>query len=401
LKAHDDVLEDELDQIRTEMGRKSGSAFNVRDLNKLSIDLPVTVDANFSSALRTYLVEQVTAPWNFWFGLLEGYAHHNGHSRVPQDFVTSEGIRLGVWLSKQRSNKDTMQLERRERLESLPKWTWYPHATQWQEGWEYLMAHIRKYETSRVPQEFTTEDGFRLGAWVTQQRQLLQSKEMSKDIVNRFEVLPGWTWNARTDKWDRGLGELTQYVSEYGSSNVPYGYVTKNGYNLGNWVVNQRADFALIPPERKKKLDELADWSWSPNSDMWKYGYTQLKEFVSEHGHANVIARYGTSEGFKLGVWVGSQRSNKKELAQERLDLLEALPGWSWDPFSDMWKKGFSYLKEYAEREGHIEVPQKFKTADGYPLGSWVNTQRRKIVSLSPEHKVLLEALPGWVWRIK
>jgi len=34
LKAHDDVLADELDQIRTEMGRKSGSAFNAKELQQ-------------------------------------------------------------------------------------------------------------------------------------------------------------------------------------------------------------------------------------------------------------------------------------------------------------------------------------------------------------------------------
>ncbi len=111
---------------------------------------------------------------------------------------------------------------------------------------------------------------------------------------------------------------------------------------------------------------------------------------------------FRTADGGRLGKWVISQRSlyNKGTLAPERSARLAALPGWVWDSDAASWEENVAALEVYGDREGHAHVPQRFRTADGRPLGPWVARQRTAYHqgTLDPERIARLAALPGWVW---
>ncbi len=147
-------------------------------------------------------------------------------------------------------------------------------------------------------------------------------------------------------------------------------------------------------------LEALPGWDWEPLEAAWQEGLVRLRQFVEREGHANVLMRH-TEGGFKLGRWVGHRRQEWRtgSLSEERRRMLEALPGWDWEPFEAAWQEGLARLRQFVEREGRANVLAGH-TEGGFRLGKWVSTQRqaRRTGRLSGERLRMLEALPGWVW---
>jgi superfamily II DNA or RNA helicase len=104
----------------------------------------------------------------------------------------------------------------------------------------------------------------------------------------------------------------------------------------------------------------------------------------------------------KLGVWAGGQRSNykKRNLAQHRIEKLEGLNGWSWNLINDLWLKGYQSLEIYFKENGSTRVPDSYKTAENFNLGSWAKTRRLdyKRGRLDQDKIAFLEIFPDWSW---
>lgn len=413
LKAHDDVLAWDLDQIRTEMGRTPGTSVSADDLGKLGISLPSTVDESFGTALRTYLVEQVTVSWNFWFGLLQAHVQEHGTAWVSAKHVTRDGYKLGMWINGQRNAKLNGQLsdERINRLGSLPGWVWDAYKEKWDAGFAALKDYVQAHGDAKVPMAYVTPQGFRLGVWVSTARRKWSLNRISPERITRLESLAGWTWEILEDSWDFGFRMLVEYVEERGDARAPTSYVTSSGYKLGAWIDRQRGLWLnrKLDQGRAARLNGLPGWSWERKKIAqrqtleWDDAFGRLIEFVSREGHVKVPRRYETIDGFRLGSWVNYQRGSRDTLLDYRRKRVEELPGWQWAILNSrqlLRESMLQELRQFVKREGHARVPVDYKTQDGVRLGGWVQKQRSKVDRLPTNFKSQLEDLPGWTWDV-
>ncbi|NBT25058.1 MAG: helicase, partial [Actinobacteria bacterium] len=268
--------------------------------------------------------------WEEGFRHLESYAAEHGHCRVTRAYVAGDNYRLGDWVVRQRSQRDTTASERISRLETLSGWTWDALDVKWEEGFKRLSEYVAELGHSRVKAGHKTQDQFTLGRWVSFQR--AGRENMSADRRQRLDAIPGWTWEAAQDaNWEEGFRHLKTYVAVNSHCQIPAAHVTPENYPLGAWVRFQRSKRASLATDRSDRLEGVPGWKWDADFETrWENGLSQLEQYIAANGDCLVQASYETVDGYKLGQWVSVQRSKRDTMPAERRERLDALTGWKW-----------------------------------------------------------------------
>ena len=203
---HDEVLADELDELRRGLGQRGTGGGRP---GKIVLDLPTGVTADFARAFDTRVVETATASWEFWFGLLQRFIAREGSAQIRKSHV-EDGYRLGGWVANQRRKYTAGRLsaDRSERLDELPGWSWDTHEGAWEEGYSALQRFIGREGHALVPYEHV-EGTYRLGQWVTVQRIRWQKGRLPDVRAARLDALAGWSWRPIDDVWEEHYRALS------------------------------------------------------------------------------------------------------------------------------------------------------------------------------------------------
>ncbi len=153
-----------------------------------------------------------------------------------------------------------------------------------------------------------------------------------------------------------------------------------------------------------QKLEETLSASWCI---MYEYA----KQYYKEKGNLEVSRRYKTIDGYALGNWIATQRKVRSgeqygSLTEARIEKLDAI-GMVWEKQrSLLWERNYTAAKTYAEKFGHLDVPNKYCDENGVKLGKWIAKLRiwhktREQKDLLTENRIKKLEEIGMVWSLR
>lgn len=351
--------------------------------------------------------------WNQNYEAAKTYFEVNGNLRVPANYVTDSGIRLGAWINNLRSYRKSLISSNyltEERIAELDKigMVWNFSDYRWERNYNAAVQYFQKHGNLNASAYFVSEDGVQLGVWLRRLRSDKKNGTLSltEEQIKKLDDL-GMVWDKTfTRKWKNGFDVAKSYFEQNGDLNVPCNYVSKDGFALGKWISNQRNKYidGKLNSERVSQLDAIG-MVWQKN-DSWEIRFELAKAYFNDHGNLVVPKNY-TVEGINLSKWVNEQkqiyRGNRpgQKLTDFQIIRLESI-GIDWrNPKDAIWENRYKAVKDYFDKHGDIEIPNDEVLSDGRTIGSWILVQRKnyKDGKLTAEQVAKLNAI-NMVWEL-
>ncbi|GIM90107.1 DEAD/DEAH box helicase [Paractinoplanes toevensis] len=330
LRAHDDALAAALDLQRRGMATTSATALP----DKIVVRLPDGYDIdNYLRHLTVRLVTATTSPWWEGYGAAAQYHAEHGHLFVHVDHVTSTGYRLGSWIHHQRKARRRGQLPaaRIRALDTLGM-LWDPRGARWETGLLHAAQYRAREGHLRVPPDYVTDSGYRLGQWIRLQRKKFNAGQLDADRAAALQRL-GIEWDPYQAMWERGISHAIAYHARTGHLRVPAHYVDADGYRLGQFIVAQRMlhQRGTVAADRINALN-LLGMKWSRSfAESFADGLTHAREYHRLHQTLHMAKATTSPDGYPIGAWLVRQRTKLRagtlaEAAEAALDAIS--PTW-------------------------------------------------------------------------
>ena len=153
--------------------------------------------------------------WNEKYELAKKYYEENGHLNMLVSHITKEGAHLGAWIAQQRKMKKAGKLsdERINKLENIGM-IWDAKMHSFERFYQAASKYAETHGTCNANLHYVTDDGIKLGIWISTQRVRYREGHLSKYEIEALErLLINWG-QTLDDKWNEGIEHAREYYQE-------------------------------------------------------------------------------------------------------------------------------------------------------------------------------------------
>ena len=235
----------------------------------------------------------------------------------------------------------------------------------------------------------------------------LSTTDFNISMINQnlYEILK-YVSDRLSMTWMEKYNLAKAYFNHYGDLEIPISFKTTNGHEydengiaLGRWICRQRQAYKgqgtqKITPYQIKLLEEIG---MRFENERWRKKYNLAKAYFEHYGNLEIPTIFKTTNGYEydengiaLGTWIVNQRiaykgNSASKITPAKINLLKEI-GMRFENIDTMetWMEKYKLAKTYFEHYGNLEIPQGFKTINGYDydengiaLGIWLAKQRQ------------------------
>ncbi len=344
------------------------------------------------------------------------YYKANGNIDIHRRYRTKDGYRLGMWINTQRrvyqgKVPGILTDTQKTKLEAIGmKWTTGYSEDEFYRRLECFSEYVAMYGNGLVPKEYVSNDGFKLGIWVTNLRNKYNKSKREK-CLKEGEVCPksylkieqenllekaGMVWRVYDAAWEEMYKLAKDYFCENGNlMDIPDNIVNSRGQKLSVWVFAQKSGYRTngrvnMDEDKIKRLEEIGiDWGLFSDRSFER-GVNELLKYRQKYGDMLVNIGYTTDEGYGLGKWCARQRTLKRseKLPVDRERYLDKI-GFVWEVTEYYWNHMYEKAKEYYDTHGNLKIPTKYVCDDGSKLSQWINDMRKRYRNLEKDESLL------------
>jgi len=268
---------------------------------------------------------------------------------------------------------------------------------------EYIKEYKKNAKGKIIPfptDEFITKSGYRLGkkmraiqnSYMKKQLPDWKQKIIETELINKGLYI----WNGRDAySWKKNFDAYKAWKNKT-KKDVPSKGTVSCGLKIETWYLSQKIKYAkYLGIEKERKVAPLKEWQVEKLKSInflfenkidadWEQSFKKYKPLIIKYRGKIPVSEKA------LKRWISKQRSNYKDkkLDEEKIEELESIKYWSWNPFEERFENNLQSLELFVNKTGNSN-PKQHEVHKGFPVGRFLVALRKKYRDKALDKKII------------